>query len=26
LINNYYWYFDFNSPKHEKGKLIIGAY
>jgi hypothetical protein len=25
LTNNYYWYFDFNSPKNEKGKLIIGA-
>ena len=25
LTNNYYWYFDFNSPKNEKGKLIVGA-
>ena len=25
LTNNYYWYFDFDSPKNEKGKLIIGA-
>jgi len=25
LTNNYYWYFDFNSAKDEKGKLIIGA-
>ena len=25
LTNNYYWYFDFNSPKNEKGKLVVGA-
>ena len=25
LTNNYYWYFDFNSSKNEKGKLVIGA-
>ena len=25
VTNNYYWYFDFNSPKNEKGKLIIGG-
>ena len=25
LTNNYYWYFDFDSPKKEKGKLIIGT-
>ena len=25
LTDNYYWYFDFNSPKNEKGKLVVGA-
>jgi hypothetical protein len=25
LTNNYFWYFDFNSPKNEKGKLVVGA-
>ena len=25
LTENYYWFFDFNSPKDDKGKLIIGT-
>ena len=25
LTDNYYWFFDFDSPKNEKGKLIVGA-
>ena len=25
LINNYYWYFDFNSWNDTKGKLILGS-
>lgn len=25
LTENYYWFFDFDSPKNEKGKLVIGA-
>ena len=25
FTNSYYWYFDFDSPKNEKGKLVIGS-
>ena len=25
ISENYYWFFDFDSPKNEKGKLIIGT-
>ena len=25
ISENYYWFFDFDSPKNEKGKLIIGS-
>ena len=25
ISENYYWFFDFDSPKKEKGKLVIGT-
>lgn len=25
ITDNYFWFFEFNSPKLENGKLIIGA-
>ena len=25
ITDNYYWFYDFDSPKTEKGKLIIGS-